>query len=55
MNFNTEPQKGNNCLASKPNKEMCNSVYISGENAVKPSEKDKYQKKIYKMEQHHQQ
>lgn len=55
MNFNAEEQKSNNSFAAKPNKSLFNSINVVGENNIKATEQDKYQKKVYKMEQHHKQ
>ncbi len=55
MNFSGEEQKNNNSFAAKPNKGMFNSLNVVGENLAKVSEQDKYQKKIFKMDQHHKQ
>lgn len=55
MNFSGEEQKNNSSFAAKPNREMFNTVNVVGENLVKASEQDKYQKKIFKMDQHHKQ
>ncbi len=54
MNFNGEEQKNNNSSFAKPNREMFNTVNVVGE-AVRATEQDKYQKKVYKVEQHHKQ
>jgi len=55
MNFNPEEQKSSGNFACKPNKETFNTVHVVGENAGITNEKDQYQKRIYKMEQHHKQ
>lgn len=57
MNFHAEEQKSNKSFNAKlnKNKELFNTVNVVGENTMKIDEQDKYQKKIYKMEQHHKQ
>jgi len=49
-NFNDEPQI--NTFIGKPNREMINNVNVFDNN---PTDYDKYQKKIQKVEQHHKQ
>jgi len=51
-NFDDEPK--NNTLIGKPNKELINTVNVF-EEVKNPTEIDKYQKKIFKSEQHHKQ